>query len=491
MSSLTPLWTILVSLLASVLILLSNKRPNVRETWTFLAAFIKFGLVLSMLPIITEGKVIECSLIQIAPSFDLALRVDTLGMLFALVASSLWIATSFYSVGYMRSLKYKHQTLYFSSFAVCLAATMGIAFSANLFTFFIFYELLTLATYPLVVHNRNEEARKAGRKYLAYTLTAGQFLLVGILWCHFLLPGADFVAGGFLNNHVHGASAILLFLCFLLGFGVKAGLMPFHGWLPDAMVAPTPVSALLHAVAVVKAGVFGILRVTGYVFGPDLLFHSGAGVILMSAAIITILVASLRAMGETKLKRRLAYSTVSQLSYILLGASLFSPFAFLGAVFHVAGHAFMKITLFFSAGAIYAKTHKDTIPELRGLGKEMPITMMAFTLGAIGMAGIPLLPGFLSKLNIALGSIATGQVFIVVVLVLSGLLNIAYFFPIVRDAFFESPEEEKPRSDGWKITWIPLAITGVMALLIGTFPNVFFSFFQLAQMTAFNVFGGY
>ena len=316
---------------------------------------------------------------------SLHLRADPLGLLFALVASMLWLLTSVYSVGYMRAGGDENQTGYFSSFATCISATIGLAFAANLLTFFLFYEVLTLATYPLVAHKRTPEARAGGRTYLVFTLTAGQALLLAIVWTQSLAPGGEFRPGGLLPPALPVGTVLGLFGLFIVGVGVKAAIMPLHGWLPAAMVAPTPVSALLHAVAVVKAGAFGCLRVVGYVFGVDLLREVGADTILAVLAGTTIVLASLRALGETHLKRRLAYSTVSQLSYIVLGAALGSVAALAGAMFHIAAHGFMKITMFFCAGAIHTESHRDDVSQFRGLGRQMPITMTAFAIGAAGL----------------------------------------------------------------------------------------------------------
>ena len=480
-----PLAAVLVSLLAAVVILMCGRRPNLREACTFVAAATKFGLVASMLPTVLAGGVFESAPLRLAPGLSLHLRTDPFGLLFALVASSLWLLTSVYSVGYMRAGDYPHQTGYFTSFAVCLSATIGIAFAANLLTFFLFYEILTIAAYPLVVHNRTAEAVAAGRKYLVYTLCGGQVLLVAIIWAQFIAPGAEFQAGGFLGGRAAPTSLAVLFFLFIVGCGVKASIMPLHGWLPAAMVAPTPVSALLHAVAVVKAGVFGIVRIVGYVFGVDLLRSIGADVALAIVAAATILLASIRALGEENLKRRLAYSTVSQLSYIVLGSALGSVAALAGAMYHIAAHGFMKITLFFCAGAVYTKTHREKVHELGGLARQMPITMSAFALGASGLAGFPLLVGFISKWNLGVGALQAGQGIFVAVLVISGLLNLAYFFPIVYDAFFKGPHAEV--AEAGSSMSLPLALTAVAALVLGVFPDAGLSLYQLAWQAASSV----
>ena len=482
-----PLLAVLVSLLASGAILLSGRRPNLREGWTFVAAAIKFLLVVSMLPTVLAGGVIEASYLELLPGWPLQLRADLFGLVFALLASGLWILTSVYSIGYMRAGHYTHQTGYFASFAVCLSATMGIAFAGNLITFFLFYEMLTLATYPLVVHDRTEEAVSAGRKYLAYTLGAGQLLLLATVAVSFLAPGAAFQPGGFLLGTAPLGVLALVFVAGLIGVGAKAAIMPLHSWLPAAMVAPTPVSALLHAVAVVKAGTFGCVRLVHYVFGVDLLRAMGADTVLAVVAALTILLASVRALGEQNLKRRLAYSTVSQLSYIVLGAAIGSMAAIAGAMFHIVAHGFMKITLFFCAGAIYIKTHKLDIPDLAGLGRQMPITFGAFTLGALGLAGTPLCVGFISKWQLGAGALEAGQTVFLGVLVTSGILNFAYFFPVVYTAFFGRPGQAIRFDEANPALWAPLAVTALVSVVLGIYPNAGLQFYDLAWAAAESV----
>ena len=483
-----PLAAVLVSLAGAGLIRLFGRFPTIREGCTFGAGVATLTMVATMLPVVLGGGEVESSSLPLVPGVSLHLRVDSLGLLFALVAAMLWLITSVYSVGYMRAGNYANQTGYFASFAVCVSATVGLAFAANLLTFFLFYEVLTLATYPLVAHNRTASARAGGRKYLVYTLTAGQLLLLAIVWIHSLVPGGEFQAGGMLPPGTPNWTTTALFILFVVGIGVKAGIMPLHGWLPAAMVAPTPVSALLHAVAVVKAGAFGCLRIVGYVFGVDLMRSVGLDTVLALLAGTTILFGSVRALGETHLKRRLAYSTVSQLSYIVLGAALGSVAALAGAMFHIVAHGFMKITMFFCAGSIYTESHRDDVSQFGGLGRQMPVTMTAFAVGAVGLAGTPLLAGFVSKWNLGLGAIAAGQGLFVAVLVISGLLNLAYLFPVVYSAFFEAPHGEV-RRERWTLT-APLALTAFVAILLGVMPDVGVGFYQLAWNAAVSVAGG-
>lgn len=486
-----PLWAVVLGLLAIPLILASDKRPNLRETWTLLAAFGKAGLVLSMLPWVLDGRVATATLWEISPSVTLALRVDTLGYVFALVASCLWVLTSFYSIGYVRGANEHKQTRYYASFATCVAATIGIAFSANLLTFLVFFEMLTIATFPLVIHKETPAARKAANKYLAYTLPAGLSLVFCTAFCFHVAGNLDFTPGGFLGGLGVGRTTLRwVFLFFILAVGVKAGIMPLHSWLPAAMAAPTPVSALLHAVAVVKAGVFGVLRVTGYVFGPDLLRDIGVWQALGWAAAITLTVASLLAMRQDNLKRRLAYSTVGHLSYIVLGAAMLTPAAWTGSVLHLMFHATMKITLFMCAGAIYVNVHKENISQMHGIGRQMPITMAAFAIGSLGLAGVPGINGFVSKWNLAVGTMQADQPIFMGFLVLSGILNAAYFFPIVHVAFFKKSDDFPRYGEASPLMVVPLALTGIVSLVLGIAPNLGVRAWDMAKTIATAVTGG-
>ncbi len=491
-----PLWAVLISLIAAGLIMLHGRRPNLREAWTIMAAFGKAIIVFSMIPAVLAGKVLEIEPIQIAKGITLHLQADPTGMVFAVLASFLWILTSFYSIGYVRKLEEKHQTGYFASFAVCLSATMGIAFAANLLTFFVFYEILTIATYPLVIHKRSDEAVNAGRKYLAYTLIAGQLFLVGIVWTYVLAGTGDFQAGGFLAGVAASDTALkVIFVLMILGTVVKAGVMPLHGWLPTAMIAPTPVSALLHAVAVVKAGAFGVIRVIGFVFGPQLLNELGVASVLAAVAGFTIVCSSIIAMNQDNLKRRLAFSTIGQLSYVVLGAALLTPLGLLGGMFQIVAHACMKITLFFCAGALHATAHLDNVSELDGIGRKMPFTMGAFAVGSLGIVGMPFIAGFIGKWNLALGALAAGKPIYVAALIISAMLSSAYLLPIVYKAFFKKPvssqhegsfpeEHSGPKEHGEanKGMLIPLLITAAVSIVLGVYPNAGAHLYDLAAM---------
>ena len=481
--SIKPLLAVLVSLAALPLIA-SSRSPNLREGWTFLAAILKFALVASMLPAVLSGREITCEIFEVLPGLSLAFRVDAFGMLFALVASFLWIITSAYSIGYMRGLDEHAQTRYFCFFAVSLSAAVGVAFSANLLTLYLFYEMLSLATYPLVTHHQDAEARTSGRKYLLYTVGASIGLVLPAMLLTYHLTGSlDFSPQGILTGNAPRATVALLLFMFVFGFA-KAAVMPLHSWLPAAMVAPTPVSALLHAVAVVKVGVFSIVRTVTGIFGTDLLQTCGLGPPLLLVAATTILVGSFIALSQDNLKRMLAFSTIAQLSYIVLGAALLSPKGVTGGMVHIAMHAFGKITLFFCAGAIFVATGKKNISEMTGIGRRMPVTMTAFFFGALSIIGMPPCGGFLSKWYLVLGALQADQIGILAVLLFSSLLNAAYFMPVVYRAFFCPPEDalfEDKVQEAPLFCVVPLAITAVISIVLLVYPQ---PFMQLAAMAA-------
>lgn len=476
---LTPEEAILASLalplIGAVLISLARRLPNLREAITLFTAALLLAVVLTLLPLVMAGVRPSLVLFSLLPGLDIAFQVEPLGMLFALIASGLWIVNSLYSIGYMRGNKEAHQTRFFVYFALSIAATMGIAFSGNLFTLFIFYEVLTLSTYPLVTHAGTEKARDGGRVYLGLLLgTSTVFLLPALVFIWYIAGTTDFTVGGILADKLKpGELAVLLGLC-VFGIG-KAALMPFHRWLPAAMVAPTPVSALLHAVAVVKAGVFSVVKVMVYVFGVDTLATAGASNWLVAVAGFTIIAASVVALTADNLKRRLAYSTISQLSYVTMAAALLAPLSLVGAVLHIAAHAVGKITLFFAAGAIYTAAHKTEVSQLDGIGRRMPWTMAAFAIAALSMIGLPPAAGFISKWYMLSGAMASQHWLAVTVIVLSTLLNAGYFLPIVYRAFFVAPPADPhghPHGEAPLPMVIALTATAAATVLLFFFPDV-------------------
>ncbi len=480
--SIKPLLAVLVSLLVTPLLILS-KKPNTREAWTFVAAITKVLIVASMVPLVLDGTKIVFTIAQVVPGVALKFRVDALGMLFALVSSSLWIVTSAYSIGYMRGLNEHSQTRYFVFFALALSATVGVAFSANLLTLYLFYEMLSFATYPLVTHHQDHEARRSGRKYLLYIVgTSIGIVLPAMLICYNMTGTLEFSMQGIFSGTEHKATITVLLLMLVLGFA-KVAIMPLHSWLPAAMVAPTPVSALLHAVAVVKVGAFSVLRVVTGVFGINLLTNLHLGTVVCYLAAFTVLTASLIALSQDGLKRRLAFSTIGQLSYIVLGIALLSPKGMIGGMTHIAMHAFGKITLFFCAGAIFVATGKKNISEMVGIGKRMPVTMIAFFIGSLSVIGLPPTGGFFSKWYLVLGTIQADQMPMLIVLLTSSLLNAAYFFPIVYKAFFCTPEESMfentiQEAPIWCVA--PLVVTAVCSIVLFFYPTLFLNLAKLA-----------
>ncbi len=428
-------------LAGAVGILLARRRPNVREGVSLASGIVLFCVVALAAAALEAGERIRLTLAEPLTGLPLSLDVEPLGMLFALVASGLWVVTTVYSIGYMRAHRESDQTRFYAFFAISIASTMGVAFAGNMLTLFVFYEALTLATFPLVAHAGTPEARRGARTYLGVLLgTSIGLQLLAIAGTYAVAGTLDFTPGGVIDGEVGGVAAGALLALYVFGVG-KAAIMPFHRWLPAAMVAPTPVSALLHAVAVVKAGAFAILKVAAFIFGFDLLRDLAMTDALLWCAAFTIVAASLVAMTKDNLKARLAYSTVSQLSYIVLAALLAGQAGFLGGGLHIATHAFGKITLFFCAGAILVAAHKTEVSQLDGLGRAMPVTMTAFAIGALSIVGLPPLGGILSKWLIVEGAIEADRAVLVAVLGLSTLLNIVYLLPIPVRAFLRAPPE--------------------------------------------------
>ena len=439
---------VLLPVAGAFMVLALGKWPNAREAATLITGALTFWLVRGLLPYMREGARPRLDILEVVPGVQLAFEVEPLGLLFALVASFLWIVTTIYAIGYMRGHHEENQTRFYFFFAIAIAGAIGVAFSANLFTLFAFYEVLTLCTFPLVTHHQTEEARKAGRVYLGVLLTTSiAFQLLAIIWTWQLAGTVEFTDGGILAGTASAGVLGAILVLFVFGVG-KAAVMPFHRWLPAAMVAPTPVSALLHAVAVVKAGVFTILKVSVYVFGIDLLGTLAATTWLAWAAATTIILGSLVAFTKDNLKARLAYSTISQLSYIVLGALLANRWGIIGGGMHIAMHAFGKITLFFAAGAILVAAHEKDISRMHGLGRTMPITFGAFFIGALSIIGLPPAGGSWSKWFLGMGTLEAGQVGLLAVLMLSSLLGLYYLLEVPVKAFFFEPPEDSHQPKG-------------------------------------------
>ena len=451
------------------IVLAARISANLREAVTLLTASALAWTVWGSIPNVMNGSRPSVHLAELVPGVDIAFRVEPLGMLFAALASGLWIVNSIYSIGYMRGNREAHQTRFYVFFAIALAATMGIAFADNLVTLFLFYELLTLSTYPLVSHKGDAGAVRSARTYLGILLTTSiGLLLPAIVWTYVVAGTGTFVPGGILAGKLEGPTVGLLLGLFVFGIG-KAAVMPVHRWLPAAMVAPTPVSALLHAVAVVKAGVFTITKVIVYVFGIDFLSAAPSGDWLLAMAAFTIIAASVVALRQQNLKRLLAYSTIAQLSYVVMAAAILKPLAVNGAAVHMVAHAFGKITLFFAAGAIYTASTKTEIHQLRGIGRRMPWTMTAFTIGALGMIGVPPTGGFVSKWYILAGALQAENTIALVTIILSTALNAAYFLPIIYLAWFGCDTAALPNEHGEAPFAAVLALTITAALTLALF----------------------
>ena len=462
------LFALLLPIFGALGVVALGRWPNLRDGWTIVIGLSTFACVARLVGPVMEGARPSLPLPRWMPGLGLGFEVEPLGLLFGLIASGLWILTSLYGFGYMRGHREANQTRFFTCFALAIAAALGIAFAGDLVTLFLFYELLTFSTFPLVTHAGTEAAMRAGRLYLGILVsTSVLFLLTAILWTSSLSDTLRFTPGGILAGKISGASAGLLLLLFAYGVG-KAALMPFHRWLPAAMVAPTPVSALLHAVAVVKAGVFTVLKISIYIFGIDFLAADGLSETLTFIAAITILAASIRALSLDNLKARLAYSTISQLSYIVLGAALATSAAAMGAGLHILMHALGKITLFFVAGAVYVVAHKTEVSQLDGIGRRMPFTFGAFCIASLSIIGLPPLGGAWSKWFLVTGAFDAGAPWMAIVFMASSLLSIGYLMPIVVRAFFRPlPEGEE---DGIKeaplLMLLPICTTALACIII-------------------------
>ena len=474
-----PLFIIIFPLAGALITgIAKEENDRLRNTLAVLVSLISgLAMVVILYEYVNYGTW-ELLLHQIAPGLEIKLRVDPLAAVFGGTAAILWVFSVIYSTGYMAHEHNRRR--YFIFYLLSLGMTMGIALSANLLTLYIFYEFLTIFTYPLVIHEGNEEAKSAGIKYIIYSFVGAGLILIGLIITYGNLGTLEFTRGGIVDLST-GSLALwrLTFICFILGFGVKAAIMPLHAWLPSAMAAPTPVSALLHAVAVVKSGVFRILRSMYSIFGIVALIGLQMGYFVAVLVSITILVASIIAMQQDVLKRRLAFSTISQLGYITLGAGLFSAIGLTGGLLHIINHALLKITLFFCAGAIITVTGKKKISELNGLGKQMPLTMIAFTIAAVGMIGIPPVNGFISKWYLIQGSLESGAWLFIVVLIGSALLNAAYFLPIVINAFFKEGNFNRAKGPEAPLSMlITILILVAGCLVIGTNLNLTVPYFE-------------
>ncbi|MBU3142046.1 complex I subunit 5 family protein [Clostridium sp. CF012] len=442
--------------------------------------FVSIGVTLNFVFLVTifylygESRV---HLFKLNEFLDIYFRIDKLSILFSLLVAILWIFTAFYAMEYMKHEGKERR--FFTFFLATLGVTMGIAFSGNLITLYTFYELLTLSTFPLVIHTDSKEALKSGKKYLIYSFVGATLVLLGMILLFSITKDTTFSAGGILpaitndNRNLYVISYVVMFL----GFGVKAALVPFHSWLPAAMVAPTPVSALLHAVAVVKSGVFAIVRLSYFIFGTEIIKALHVNIFLSILIVLSILLGSFLALHQENLKKRLAYSTISQLGYVLLGIVLLNEDAFVGSLLHLINHALIKIVLFFCVGAIMYTTGKTDISQIRGIGKQMPITMACFGIAAISLIGIPPTNGFVSKWYLAQGGLTAGKMIFPAILLLSALLTALYLLPVITEAFFKKGEDTIVKEPPMKML-VPIVAITILVILLGLFPNMIISFIQ-------------
>jgi len=484
-SSPSLLVALLIPLIGTLGVMFKGNDENIREGISSVSSILLLVVVGSLIPDVLKGKVLVFHMFTILPGLTITLRADAMSMIFALVASSLWTIAVFYSLGYMRGLKEHAQTRFNACFALAIFGAIGVAFSDNLLTMYLFYEIVSICTYPLVAHHQDEEGYSGARKYIVYlTATAKAFLLPAMILIYVLTGTLDFAANistGIFPADVNKTLVVMLYIFCLFGFA-KNGVMPFHHWLPGAMVAPTPVSALLHAVAVVKVGVFCTTRVMLYVFGVDTMHALNLGIPTAYFVGFTVIMASILALSKDNLKARLAYSTVSQLSYIIMGVALLTPSGIEGGLIHIVNHAFAKITLFFCAGAIYVATHKKNISEMEGLGKTMPFTFGAFAIASLSMIGAPPVAGFITKWNLLVGSIEAHQIGILLILITSTLLNAAYFAPVTYRAFFSA----RPAGESYQgikeaplAMLIPIMIACLISVIIGIFPQFMMQFVKV------------
>ncbi len=478
---------LLVTFIAPFVLLLARKDPNRREAVSFAAAALTFLTVFLSVPSVLDGKISTYTLFTILPGITVRFCIDGLGIIFALIASFLWFLATSYNIGYMRGLREHAQSRYYFCFSLAIFGAVGVAFSANIFTLYLFYEIITVFTYPLVAHHQDEEAFSGARKYIVYLMgTSKLFLLPAMILTYVLCGTLDMNLGNVMNGMfppgviaAHPHLVQLTYVLFICGLA-KAALMPFHNWLPSAMVAPTPVSALLHAVAVVKAGVFSVSRIILSGFGISTMDALGLGIPTACVAALTIVVASLIALTKDDIKARLAYSTVSQLSYIVIGVALLTPMAVEGGILHIAHHAFSKITLFFAAGAIYVATHLKKISLMNGLGRKMPWTFGAFGIASLSMIGMPPACGFVSKWYLINGAVDAGQMILLLALLLSTALNAGYFVPIIYRAFFKAPVMDLDAySEASPLMVAPLFVTAVISILLGIYPMIFQNFIKV------------
>ncbi|MBR5524670.1 MAG: proton-conducting membrane transporter [Clostridia bacterium] len=443
-----------------------------RRLYVMLSLLVSAAAVWMAALTVPEGTL---TLLPFTDTLSLNLRLDGAGRLFSCLAATLWPLTALYAFDYMKHEQ--HLPMFYCFFTVSFGVTIGIAMAENILTMYLFYELLTLTTIPLVMHGMTKMHNRVARKYMAYSFGGAAFAFATVVFL-ILNDAETFTPGGNLTETAASPLANVLYLFAFLGFGVKAAVFPLHGWLPSASVAPTPVTALLHAVAVVKAGAFAIIRLTYYAYGTDFLAGGWAQYAVMAIAAFTIVYGSVNALRQKHLKRRLAYSTVANLSYVVFAVTLMTPAGLLAAFIHLISHSFIKIGAFFAAGAVLHYGDREYVPQLEGLGKKMPLTFACFTVFALSLTGIPPLCGFFSKWSIATAALeqASGMAMVgAAALMISAFLTACYMLSPVIKAFF--PRQDAP-IDGQNVKeadrrmLVPMLLCAVVCVLLGLFARI-------------------
>lgn len=484
---LRPAASVLIAISCALLILVTNKR--IRGYLVLTASLFDLGIALSLLDPVLKGQFIEFrqeSILGILPSLAIHFRVDPLGEFFSLLTTFMWVLISIYTIGFIDQGMMKNQRRFYFSFTMAIAAGIGLGYSGGLFTFFIFYEILSISLYPLIIHHANDDAMRAGRKYLLYSLFGGVLILGSSALTYNLAGTLVFKNGGILAGSASAGALRILFFLFLIGFGVKSAIMPLHGWLPETMIAPIPANALL---ATIEVGVFGLARLVYNIFGVALFRELGLALPLAIIASITIIVASIYALRQDTLKMRLAYSTISQLSYVVLGIALLTPSGAIGGLIHIAHQAVMKNTLFFAAGSILLMSGKRNISEFDGLAREMPITMACFAIAALGVIGFPPLAGFVTKWYLAIGSIEAGYVLFLLVILTSAFLNAIYYLPPIYQAYLKKPPEGARRgSDPPLVLLVPMIVTALYTIILGLLANMPYGPLKLIHLAVSHIF---
>ncbi len=482
-----PIWAVLFPLVMTAVIFFVEKKSRLaRNILTGFTSGLTFLIVLAMYPAVFDGNVLSYEIANLIPPFGISFRVDILGFGLSLLASFIWTLVTIYSFDYMKKEKYTGR--YYPSLSLTLSGAMGIFMAGDLFSLFIFYEIMSLVSYLLIIHSETKEALRAGYKYLIVTIAGGLLLFFGIIITFELSQTISLSYTGIINTT--STMAFVAYISFILGFGMKAGMFPLHVWLPDAHpVAPSPASALLSGI-MIKTGAYGLIRVFFHVFDFQMIQTAGWHWILAVLAVITIFLGSAVAITQQDIKKRLAYSSIGQMGYILLGLAIMTETAMIGDIFHIFSHAFMKSTLFLAAGIMIMKTGKRNISDLKGIGRMMPLTMISFTIAALAMVGIPPLNGFISKWALSLGALEAGQPIYVIILLMSSLMNAAYYLPIINNAYFGKTEAEVSPAPGVKIPakmTVPVVILGFGCLVLSLFPtNLPYEMSQLAANALIN-----